>query len=631
MTVSGTAENGDLATPIPVTVTIPAGSTSFVIPVDAIADGSVEGTEDLIVTASIANPGVDADADITVDVANASGTVTITDDDSAIVTVDLANSDLSAGEPGDNGFVRFTLSTPSTNPVEFSYNIGGSAVGAAAADATGATDADYAALSGTATIPAGATYVDVPVTVFDDPIVELDENVTIELDAITSASGDVTADASAPIGDVTITSDDTATLFFDLVNDGRDTDASETGPDNGTLVARLSNPVAFGVSAGYSIGGTASNSSDYNSISGSLFFAAGVTEIPIDILVVDDADLEGSEDVTLELTDILTPGASDPGFSLISIIGADTATMSASDTVTIEDNDGVTAAVAGIFVNGTDWADLFRDRLDGVEDGPGTGIGYQLNGELTVPWINIDQIIVQFDSAIDASSVDVSDFVLTGIPGFNSDFTLGDIPTIDTATVGPNNTVVLQFAASQFLEPAQLFLDVNASGITFSGQAGSDTTEDFIALPGDANQDGIVNGADLTDIADRQGSLILPGDFTFLNYEFFSDVNGDAIINGTDLTEVVDRQGSLVLIPSSTAASFSLDSDSTEDQNSRSKPVMERSRVLSLSGSIDSNFKSQDKYFAEEISFEEGKSEELESSKFDAALINDLVKVRGIQ
>ena len=58
---------------------------------------------------------------------------------------------------------------------------------------------------------------------------------------------------------------------------------------------------------------------------------------------------------------------------------------------------------------------------------------------------------------------------------------------------------------------------------------------------------------------------------------------------------------------------------------------MERSRVLSLSGSIDSNFKSQDKYFAEEISFEEGKSEELESSKFDAALINDLVKVRGIQ
>ena len=221
--------------------------------------------------------------------------------------------------------------------------------------------------------------------------------------------------------------------------------------------------------------------------------------------------------------------------------------------------------------------------------------------------------------------------MLTGIPGFNSDFTLGDIPTIDTATVGPNNTVVLQFAASQFLEPAQLFLDVNASGITFSGQAGSDTTEDFIALPGDANQDGIVNGADLTDIADRQGSLILPGDFTFLNYEFFSDVNGDAIINGTDLTEVVDRQGSLVLIPSSTAASFSLDSDSTEDQNSRSKPVMERSRVLSLSGSIDSNFKSQDKYFAEEISFEEGKSEELESSKFDAALINDLVKVRGIQ
>ena len=245
---------------------------------------------------------------------------------------------------------------------------------------------------------------------------------------------------------------------------------------------------------------------------------------------------------------------------------------------------------------------------------------------MTIPFINIDQIIVQFDASIDAASVGISDFELTGIPGFNGDFSSGVIPSIDAATVGPNNTVVLEL--SQSLEAAELSLDVTASGITFDGQAGTNSMHDFVTLPGDANQDGVVNGGDLTDLTSRQNSFIFAGG-TFLNFEFFSDVNGDAIINGTDLTEVVARQNSFIPIssPSTLASSSSLESNPTAE-NSQPEPIIESSSALNLSGSIDSYSASQDEFFEGKFNFGGG-SEGFESSEFEDALVSDLAKING--
>ena len=71
-------------------------------------------------------------------------------------------------------------------------------------------------------------------------------------------------------------------------------------------------------------------------------------------------------------------------------------------------------AVIGIYANGTISDGLFRDRVDGTEDG--STLGYELTGRAdqteTLPWINVNQLIVEFDGAV--SSVDASDFSLLG-------------------------------------------------------------------------------------------------------------------------------------------------------------------------------------------------------------------------
>ena len=72
--------------------------------------------------------------------ATVSDTVTITDDDTAEVTI--AANDASAAEPADDGQFTVTLSNPSDTDTVISYTVSG--------DATAGSD--YTTLSGTVTI-----------------------------------------------------------------------------------------------------------------------------------------------------------------------------------------------------------------------------------------------------------------------------------------------------------------------------------------------------------------------------------------------------------------------------------------------------------------------------------------------
>ena len=136
----------------------------------------------------------------------------------------------------------------------------------------------------------------------------------------------------------------------------------------------------------------------------------------------------------------------------------------------------------GVHVNGEAWDGLFRDRVDGTEDG--STLGYELTGRAdqteTLPWINVNQLIVEFDGAV--SSVDASDFELAGTPGIK-DGVFADIPAINSVTpVG--STVIL--GLSHALEPAVLDLQVNASGISRDEEIfRTDMNYTFRALPGD--------------------------------------------------------------------------------------------------------------------------------------------------
>ena len=167
-TVNGTAMAGagNDYSPLAGTVTIPAGATTADIDVAVLNDEVVEATETVIVTlggVTSSSPG------ITVDNANKTATVSITDDDTATVAIAKVSDGAEAAAPVPGKF-RVTQTKVSSTDTVVSYTVSGTA--------TPGAGNDYAPLSGTVTIPAGATTTDIDVSVLNDRLVETNETVS---------------------------------------------------------------------------------------------------------------------------------------------------------------------------------------------------------------------------------------------------------------------------------------------------------------------------------------------------------------------------------------------------------------------------------------------------------------------
>lgn len=93
----------------------------------------------------------------------------------APTTVSIASTTVGT-EDAPAGVFTITQTSLRTTPTVVSYTVSGSAM----------SGVDFNALSGTATIPAGARTAEIALTVIDDAIVENDEDVTITLTAVTS-------------------------------------------------------------------------------------------------------------------------------------------------------------------------------------------------------------------------------------------------------------------------------------------------------------------------------------------------------------------------------------------------------------------------------------------------------------
>ncbi|MBW4681753.1 MAG: DUF4347 domain-containing protein [Microcoleus vaginatus WJT46-NPBG5] len=101
----------------------------------------------------------------------------------------------------------------------------------------------------------------------------------------------------------------------------------------GTFTLTLNDPAPGGFTVAYTVAGTATNSSDYTPLSGTVTFAAGETTATIDVVPTNDAIIEPNETLQLILTDGETYNIA--------------ATPNNSATLTIEDNDIEYAIVAG--------------------------------------------------------------------------------------------------------------------------------------------------------------------------------------------------------------------------------------------------------------------------------------------
>ena len=109
-----------------------------------------------------------------------------------------------------------------------------------------------------------------------------------------------------------------------------DSSASEVGPDNGTFTITRSGSTALSLTVYYSMGGTASNGTDYNSISGSATIPAGSTATTVTIVPKTDSLAEGTETVVLTLSPYSAYQIGLPSSAAVSI--ADAAAPSPSGT-----------------------------------------------------------------------------------------------------------------------------------------------------------------------------------------------------------------------------------------------------------------------------------------------------------
>ena len=474
-TVAGTATSGADYTALSGTVTIPAGQTTATITIPINDDAIVEGNETVIVTMN----SLTGSAGVALGVAaTRTATNTITDNDTATVTLANITNGNEAGPV--SGVMTLTQTAASGVNTVIAYSIAGTAT----------SGTDYTALSGTVTIPAGSTTVNITIPVIDDVVVEGNETVIITLTSITSGSPGVTLGAAANITATnTIADNDAPTVTI-----ANTTNGNETGPVNGVMTVTMSATRPTAVTLSYSVTGTATSGSDFTALSGTVTIPALATTATISIPVIDDLIVEGNETVVITLTAV-TSGAANLG-APANLVATNTITDNDTATVTIANttNGSEAGAVAGVMTLTQTKASATNTVIAYSVAGTATsGTDYTaLSGTVTIPagattaTINIpviDDAIVEGGETVIVTLTSITSglptlgatLIATNTIADNDAATVTIANTTDGAEAGPVNGVmtVTQTAVSA----TNTVIAYSVSGTATSGS-------DFTTLSG---------------------------------------------------------------------------------------------------------------------------------------------------
>ena len=188
-------------------------------------------------------------------------------------------------------------------------------------------------MTGTVTVLAGDTTATIDVTgIVDDALVEGDETVIVTLTGTDNAGITV---AASPGDTATINLLDNSTAEVSVA---ATTDANEAGPVDGRFTVTQSAVSATNTVISYSVAGTATATTDYTALTGTVTVLAGDTTATIDVTgIVTDALVEGNETVIVTLTATDNAGiavAASPNDSAsIDILDNSTAEVSIAGTV----------------------------------------------------------------------------------------------------------------------------------------------------------------------------------------------------------------------------------------------------------------------------------------------------------
>ena len=269
-TVGGTAASTRY-TPLPTSVTIPAGQTSVSLPVVSLDDHLVSGDQTVIVDLTA--------ADTYTVVYPSFATVTVQDGDQ-MVWIDASIFDASKYGPIPGEFTFSRFGTTNT-PVTVSYSVGG----------TASNGWDYALITNSIVIPAGALTITQPILPQHTGVPTGPLTATLTLLAATNyvlgtpTSGTVTIDDDMPM--VTITAVTASVL--------------EGGPTNGDFRLTRTGDPQYNFTAYLAVGGTAGYNVDYAGFLTNVYFSCGVTSIDLAFPTFNNALADGDHTVTASL------------------------------------------------------------------------------------------------------------------------------------------------------------------------------------------------------------------------------------------------------------------------------------------------------------------------------------------
>jgi hypothetical protein len=244
--------------------------------------------------------------------------------------VSVVATDATASEaPVDSGLFTLSRLGPSSNDLVLFFTMSGTAT----------EGADYGALPGSVTIPAGSSSATVSLTPIDDALFEGPETAILML----------TPDPSYTVGaldqaTVTITDDELPAVTIVASGDT----AAEQGLVEGIFTITRTGPTVAPLAVAYAVHGGAINGVDYEALSGMATIPAGSSTTTVIITPVDDALFEGSELVILSLS--AGPGyvVVVPGIAAVEILDDDGAQVSieATDPTASEAGDTGTFTVS---------------------------------------------------------------------------------------------------------------------------------------------------------------------------------------------------------------------------------------------------------------------------------------------
>ena len=349
--LQGTATSGTDYNLLPAisasTFVIPAGAASLDITLTPVNDAAAEGPETAILQVV-----PDAAYIIT---GNGDATVTIADDDSALPLVNVkATVPFTTEGSASPGLFTIARAGTTTGALAVNYTVSGTAT----------NGTDYTTLSGSITIPAGASSVTVPVSTLQDTANEGNETVVLTLTS--NAAYLLTSSTAAT---VTINDDDLQVITV-TTPDATAAETTSGAPDTATFQITRTGDTSQPLTLYYALSGTAQHGVDYALLPGSVTMGAGASTATITITPIADGLGEGSETVTLQMASLAS------GYTLASVN---------NNTITIADNSADKPYVEVIAIDGyaVESGDTGRFRFTATGGSGAFAVNYTVSGTAT--------------------------------------------------------------------------------------------------------------------------------------------------------------------------------------------------------------------------------------------------------